>query len=96
MTRMSRELGEASNKGDNSDKKKGLFTNAKGFSCIPCRCKRQSYHKESKTLKENNIVTTHVIEDKHLKFGGRHVSPDENGIFRTEKQNGSVETCDTG
>ena len=97
MTRMCRELGEASDKSDDSDKKKGLFINAKGVSCIPCRCKRQSYHKETKTVKENNVVTTNVIEDKHnLKFGGRHVSLDENGIFRTDKQNGSVEICDTG
>ena len=46
-----------------SEKKKGFFINAKGVSCIPCRCKRQSYHKETKTIKENNIVTTNVIED---------------------------------
>ena len=41
-----------------SDKKKGLFINASGISCIPCRCKRQPYHKETKTTKENIIVTT--------------------------------------
>ena len=67
------------------------------MSCIPCKCKRQSYHKETKTVKENNIITTNVVEDRHnLKFGGRHVSPDENGIFKTDKQMGSVEICDTG
>ena len=86
-----------SDKSDDSDKKKGLFINAKGFSCIPCKCKRQSYHKETKTVKENNIITTNVVEDRHnLKFGGRHVSPDENGIFKSDKQIGSVEICDTG
>ena len=86
-----------SDKSDDSDKKKGLFIIAKGMSCIPCRCKRQSYHKETKTVKENNIITTNIVEDRHnLKFGGRHVSPDENGIFKTEKQIGSVEICDTG
>ena len=33
-----------------------------------------------------------------LKFGsaGRHVSPDENGIFKTDGQVGSVEICDNG
>ena len=79
--------------------KKGFFINASGISCIPCRCKRQSYHKETKTTKENNIVTTNVIEDRrNLKFGsaGRHVSPDENGIFKTDGQVGSVEMCDNG
>ena len=82
-----------------SEKKKGLFINARGISCIPCRCNRQSNHKETKTTKENNIVTTNVIEDRrNLKFGsaGRHVSPDENGIFKTDGQVGSVEICDNG
>ena len=82
-----------------SEKKKEFFTNARGISCIPCRCKRQSYHKETKTTKENNIVTTNVIEDRrNLKFGstGRHVSPDENGVFKTDGQVGSVEICDNG
>ena len=81
-----------------SEKKKGFFINANGISCIPCRCKRQSYHKETKTTKENNIVTTNVIEDRrNLKFGGgRNVSPDENGIFKNDNQTGSVEICDNG
>ena len=82
-----------------SEKKKGFFINSKGVSCIPCRCKRQSYHKETKTTKENNIITTNIVEDRrNIKFGsaGRHVSPDENGIFKTDNQVGSVEICDTG
>ena len=81
-----------------SDKKKGFFINASGISCIPCRCKRQSYHKETKTTKENTIVTTNVIEDRrNLKFGGgRNVSPDENIIFKNDNQTGSVEICDNG
>ena len=81
-----------------SGKKKGFFINSRGISCIPCRCKRQSYHKETKTTKENNIVTTNVIEDRrNLKFGGgRNVSPDENGIFKNDNQTGSVEICDNG
>ena len=88
-----------SDKSDDSDKKKGLFINAKGFSCIPCRFKRQSYHKETKTIKDNNIVTTNTIIDKrNVKFGstGRHVSPDENNIFKSDGQVGSVEICSTG
>ena len=82
MTRMSRKLGEASDNGDDSDKNKGLFINAQGVSCIPCRCKRQSYHKETKTVKDNNVVTTNVIEDRqNLKFGARHESLDETGYI---------------
>ena len=33
-----------------------------------------------------------------MKFGfaGRHVPPDENGIFKTDGQVGSIEICDNG
>ena len=76
---------------------KGFRINAKGISCIPCRCKRQFYHKETKTVQEDNKITTNTIIDKrNTKFGGRNVSPDENGIFQQERQFGSVEICDTG
>ena len=77
---------------------KGFRINAKGISCIPCRCKRQFYHKETKTVKENNIITTNTVVDKrNTKFGaGRHTSPDD--IFKpdTNLQEGSVEICSTG
>ena len=77
---------------------KGFRINACGISCIPCRCKRQFYYKETKTTKENNVITTNTIIDKgNTKFGGgRNVSPDETGIFQSDLQNGSVEICDTG
>ena len=78
---------------------KGFRINAKGISCIPCRCKRQFYHKETKIVKENNIITTNTVVDKrNTKFGGngRHTSPDD--IFKpdTNLQEGSVEICSTG
>ena len=76
---------------------KGFRINARGISCIPCRCKRQFFHQETKTTKENNIITTNTIIDKrNTKFGGRNVSPDETGIFQSDMQNGSVEICSTG
>ena len=43
----------------------GFFINSKGVSCIPCRCNRQSYHEETKTVKENTIITTNIVEDRH-------------------------------
>ena len=71
---------------------------AKGFHCIPCRCKRQFYHKESKTVKEEGKITTNTVEDRRnfIIGSGRHQSPDE--IFKPENtlQRGSVELCDTG
>ena len=77
---------------------KGFRINARGISCIPCRCKRQFFHQETKTTKENNVITTNTTIDKrNTKFGaGRHTSPDD--IFKadTNLQTGSVEMCDTG
>ena len=77
---------------------KGFRINARGISCIPCRCKRQFYHQETKTTKENNIITTNTIIDKrNTKFGaGRHTSLDDNFKADTNLQTGSVEICDTG
>ena len=55
-------------------------------------------HQETKTTKENNVITTNTIIDKrNTKFGGgRHTSPDD--IFKadTNLQTGSVAICDTG
>ena len=82
---------------DNSEKNKGSHINSDGISCIPCRCKRQFYHKETKTIKEDNKITTNTVIDKrNTKFDGRNVSPNENTIFQAENQLGSVEICDTG
>ena len=78
--------------------KLGFRIDTKGISCIPCRCKKQLYHKETKTTTENNVTTTNTVEDRrNMKFGSsRNVSPDI--IFKPESalQHGSVEICDTG
>ena len=78
---------------------KGFRVNARGISCIPCRCKRQLFHQETKTTKENNIIITNtVIDNRNTKFGstGRHQSRDD--IFKAGNnlQTGSVEMCHTG
>ena len=53
--------------------------------------------RKPKTIKENNVITTNIIEDRHnIRIRGRHVSPDEAGIFKPDSQTGSVEICDTG
>ena len=78
--------------------KRGFRIDTKGISCIPGRCKKQIYHKVTKTITENNITTTNTIEDRrNMKFGSsRNVSPDV--IFKPESalQHGSIEICDTG
>ena len=83
---------------NSDDKAKGFHIDRKGLHCIPCRCKRHFYHKESKTVKEQGKITTNTVEDRrNFKIGsGRHQSPAE--IFKPETtlQRGSVELCDTG
>ena len=61
----------------NNSSKRGFRIDTKGISCIPCRCKKQLYHKETKTTTENSITTTNTIEDRrNIKFGSsRNVSP---------------------
>ena len=55
------------------------------------------FHQETKTTKENNVITTNTIIDKRkTKFGGRNVSPDDISKADTNLQTGSVEICDTG
>ena len=54
---------------ENNEDNKGFHIDKKGFHCILCRCKRQIYHKETKTVKENDKVTTNTVVDKvNLKF----------------------------
>ena len=84
---------------DSSEKNKGFHVDKKGVHCIPCRCKRQFYHKETKTVKEEGKTTVNTVEDRRkFNFGGngRHQSPEE--IFRPENylQAGSIEECTTG
>ena len=70
---------------DSNGRDKGLHVDKKGCPCIPCRCKRQFYHKETKTVKENNTITTDtVIDERNFQFGGngRHTSPDD--VFKDE------------
>ena len=78
---------------------KGFRINARGISCIPCRCKRQFYYKETTTVKDNEKITTNTVVDKrNTKFGstGRNTSPDD--IFKPDNnlQAGSIEICHTG
>ena len=88
------------NKDNNQDGTDGgLSVNKDGINCLFCRCKRNTYHKETKTTTENNKVVVNVVEDRSsFKIGkGRNVSPDD-GIFKpdTAQQIGGVELCSTG
>ena len=85
---------------DKDNNEGGIHLTKDGFNCLPCRCRRNLYHKETvKTTDENNITTINIVEDRSsFKMGrsGRNTTPDDN-IFKPEQnQFGSVAICDTG
>ena len=49
---------------NSDDKAKCFHINKKGCHCIPCKLKRQSYHKESKTVKKDGKITSNIVEDR--------------------------------
>ena len=89
-----------SNKDNNKDGTDGgVSVNKDGINCLFCRCKRNTYHKETKTTTENDKVVVNVVEDRSsFRIGkGRNVSPND-GIFKPDiaPQAGGVELCSTG
>ena len=48
----------------NSDEEKGFRLDKEGVHCIPRRCNRQFYHKESKTMKEEGKASSNTVEDR--------------------------------
>ena len=87
-----------SNKDSNKDGTDGgVSVNKDSINCLFCRCKRNTYHKETKTTTENDKVSVNVVEDRSSFKVGRGTSPDD-GIFKPEKadQVGGVELCSRG
>ena len=69
-------------------------------SCNFCRCGRKAFHKETKatTDKEGNTVVNQIEERSSWRLGtGRGVTPDDQSIFRTNKDvKEDIDTVDTG
>ena len=72
----------------------GFHLNTDGLNCLPCKCRKKTFHKETKINNEGKTI----IEDRSSwKVGGRGVTPDENEIFKTNAQdNEGVDTVSTG
>ena len=84
-----------SDKDNNEDG--GLHLSTDGINCLPCRCRRNLYHKATvKTTDENNITTINIVEDRSSFKMGRGITPDNNIFKPEENQLGSVAVCDTG
>ena len=80
---------------DNEDG--GFRLSTDGINCLPCRCRRNLYHKETvKTTNENNVTTINIVEDRSSFKIGRGVTPDNNIFKPEENQLGSIAICDTG
>ena len=79
---------------DNEHREGGLELTPTSLSCLPCRCKKNTYHKETKRTNEDNKQTIIIVEDRSSYKVGRGVTPDNN-IFKPD-QTGSVGICDTG
>ena len=73
----------------------GFHLNTDGLNCLPCKCRKKTFHNETKINNEGKTI----IEDRSSwKVGsGRGSTPDD-GSFKegAVDQIGSVEICDTG
>ena len=71
----------------------GFHLNTDGLNCLPCKCRRKTFHKETKINNEGKTI----IEDRSSWKMGRGTTPDENDIFKTNSQdNEGVDTVTTG
>ena len=71
----------------------GFHLNTDGVSCLPCKCRKKTFHTETKINNEGKTI----IEDKSSWKMSREITPDENDIFKTNSQdNEGVDTVITG
>ena len=75
-------------------KEGGISLTPTSLNCLPCRCRKNLYHKETTSTRENNKQTIIIVEDRSSFKIGRGVTP-ENNIFKPD-QTGSIAICDTG
>ena len=87
-------------KEDNDESEGGIQFKKDGLNCLPCRCKRNTLHKETKTTtNKDNEVVVNVIEERSSFRIGRSVTPDAQNMFKTNEtaiQSGDVSIADTG
>ena len=84
---------------DNEDEEKqknngGFILTPTSLNCLPCRCRKNLYHKETKTTSDKDSKTIYIVENRTSYKVGRGTTPDNN-IF-TPDQTGSVAICDNG
>ena len=73
----------------------GFQLNTDGINCLPCECRKKTFHKETKINNEGKTII--IIEDRSSWKMGRGITPDENDRFKTNSQdNEGVDTVTTG
>ena len=73
----------------------GFQLNTDGINCLPCKCRKKTFHKETKINNEGKTII--IIEDRSSWKMGRGITPDENDRFKTNSQdNEGVDTVTTG
>ena len=73
----------------------GLSLTPTSLNCLPCRCRKNTYHKETKTTTDKDTKTVSIIENRSSYKVGRGVTP-SNDIFKPDQTGASVAICDTG
>ena len=69
----------------------GFHLNTDGINCLPCKCRKKTFHKETKINNEGKTII--IIEDRSSWKMGRGITPDENDRFKTNSQdNEGVDT----
>ena len=71
----------------------GFHLNTDGLNCLPCKCRKKTFHKETTINNEGKTIA----EDRSSWKMGRGITPDENAIFKINSQdNEGVDTASTG
>ena len=74
----------------------GLSLTPTSLNCLPCRCRKNTCHKETTTTTtDKDTKTVSIIENRSSYKVGRGVTP-SNDIFKPDQTGASVAICDTG
>ena len=71
----------------------GFHLSTDGLNCLPCKCRKKTFHKEAKINNEGKTTN----ENRSSWKMGRGITPDENDIFKANTpENEGVDTATTG
>ena len=78
----------------------GFSSTPSSLSCLPCRCRKHLYHKETTHTKDENKQVITIVEDRSsFSMGKRRGITPSDDIFKNTNDNiqlGDISICDTG